>query len=142
MGLTLTFEDFRRCLRNPWTVGVGFLAQYLIKPLLGLAIATVTLILQKKKINFIYIYNVLSWTSMEFCWFYVTKVLWWIQYILLRCFLNLGVYFCIVGKILVMVQSLIIVCATGLLEAWNKGSLLIMCFISLHFLLRSTFIAG
>jgi BASS family bile acid:Na+ symporter len=20
MGLTLTFEDFRRCLRNPWTV--------------------------------------------------------------------------------------------------------------------------
>ncbi|KAG2599433.1 probable sodium/metabolite cotransporter BASS2, chloroplastic [Panicum virgatum] len=40
MGLTLTFEDFRRCLRNPWTVGVGFLAQYLIKPLLGLAIAT------------------------------------------------------------------------------------------------------
>ncbi|KAF9662481.1 hypothetical protein SADUNF_Sadunf18G0057600 [Salix dunnii] len=40
MGLTLTFEDFRRCLKNPWTVGVGFLAQYLIKPLLGFAIAT------------------------------------------------------------------------------------------------------
>lgn len=40
MGLTLTFEDFRRCLRNPWTVGVGFLAQYLIKPMLGFAIAT------------------------------------------------------------------------------------------------------
>ncbi|XP_016448226.1 sodium/pyruvate cotransporter BASS2, chloroplastic [Nicotiana tabacum] len=39
MGLTLTFEDFRRCLRNPWTVGVGFLAQYFIKPLLGFAIA-------------------------------------------------------------------------------------------------------
>nr|CAB3473725.1 unnamed protein product [Digitaria exilis] len=39
MGLTLTFEDFKRCLRNPWTVGVGFLAQYLIKPLLGFAIA-------------------------------------------------------------------------------------------------------
>ncbi|EOY30920.1 Sodium Bile acid symporter family isoform 2, partial [Theobroma cacao] len=39
MGLTLTFEDFRRCLRNPWTVGVGFLAQYLIKPMLGFAIA-------------------------------------------------------------------------------------------------------
>ncbi|RWW55664.1 hypothetical protein BHE74_00037681 [Ensete ventricosum] len=39
MGLTLTFEDFRRCLRNPWTVGVGFLAQYLVKPLLGFAIA-------------------------------------------------------------------------------------------------------
>ncbi|XP_022751696.1 sodium/pyruvate cotransporter BASS2, chloroplastic-like [Durio zibethinus] len=39
MGLTLTFEDFRRCLRNPWTVGVGFLAQYVIKPMLGFAIA-------------------------------------------------------------------------------------------------------
>ncbi|PIA65351.1 hypothetical protein AQUCO_00100669v1 [Aquilegia coerulea] len=39
MGLTLTFEDFRRCLRNPWTVGVGFLAQYIIKPLLGFLIA-------------------------------------------------------------------------------------------------------
>ncbi|XP_015076255.1 sodium/pyruvate cotransporter BASS2, chloroplastic [Solanum pennellii] len=39
MGLTLTFDDFRRCLRNPWTVGVGFLAQYFIKPLLGFTIA-------------------------------------------------------------------------------------------------------
>ncbi|GAB2300382.1 Sodium/pyruvate cotransporter bass2, chloroplastic [Dionaea muscipula] len=39
MGLTLRFEDFRRCLRNPWTVGVGFLAQYLIKPVLGFFIA-------------------------------------------------------------------------------------------------------
>lgn len=39
MGLTLTFDDFRRCLRNPWTVGVGFLAQYIIKPILGFAIA-------------------------------------------------------------------------------------------------------
>ncbi|PON39696.1 Bile acid-sodium symporter/arsenical resistance protein [Parasponia andersonii] len=39
MGLTLTFEDFRRCLRNPWTVGVGFLAQYIIKPVLGFVIA-------------------------------------------------------------------------------------------------------
>ncbi|KAH7657269.1 Bile acid:sodium symporter/arsenical resistance protein Acr3 protein [Dioscorea alata] len=38
MGLTLTFEDFRRCMRNPWTVGVGFLAQYMIKPLLGYVI--------------------------------------------------------------------------------------------------------
>ncbi|XP_047270656.1 sodium/pyruvate cotransporter BASS2, chloroplastic isoform X3 [Capsicum annuum] len=41
MGLTLTFEDFRRCLRNPWTVGVGFAAQYFIKPLLGFTIAMV-----------------------------------------------------------------------------------------------------
>ncbi|KAJ8442356.1 hypothetical protein Cgig2_018612 [Carnegiea gigantea] len=39
MGLTLTFEDFRRCLRNPWPVGVGFLAQYFIKPMLGFFIA-------------------------------------------------------------------------------------------------------
>lgn len=39
MGLTLTFKDFRRCMRNPWTVGVGFLAQYLIKPLLGFFVA-------------------------------------------------------------------------------------------------------
>ncbi|KAH7433961.1 hypothetical protein KP509_07G094800 [Ceratopteris richardii] len=39
MGLTLTFEDFRRCLRNPWTVGIGFLAQYVVKPLLGFLIA-------------------------------------------------------------------------------------------------------
>ncbi|XP_027330103.1 sodium/pyruvate cotransporter BASS2, chloroplastic isoform X2 [Abrus precatorius] len=40
MGLTLTFEDFRRCMRNPWTVGVGLLAQYFIKPVLGFVIAT------------------------------------------------------------------------------------------------------
>ncbi|XP_075522358.1 sodium/pyruvate cotransporter BASS2, chloroplastic-like isoform X2 [Primulina tabacum] len=39
MGLTLTFEDFRKCLRNPWTVGVGFLAQYFIKPMLGFFLA-------------------------------------------------------------------------------------------------------
>ncbi|XP_021741610.1 sodium/pyruvate cotransporter BASS2, chloroplastic-like [Chenopodium quinoa] len=39
MGLTLTFDDFKRCLRNPWTVGVGFLAQYMVKPLLGFLIA-------------------------------------------------------------------------------------------------------
>lgn len=77
MGLTLTFEDFRRCLQNPWTVrgilsmftyvvvsimgflthlsalshywafllqvGIGFLAQYLIKPMLGFVIAMVLL---------------------------------------------------------------------------------------------------
>ncbi|KZV57875.1 hypothetical protein F511_03444 [Dorcoceras hygrometricum] len=39
MGLTLTFDDFRKCLRNPWTVGVGFLAQYFIKPMLGFFLA-------------------------------------------------------------------------------------------------------
>jgi hypothetical protein len=41
MGLTLSFDDFRRCLRNPWTVGVGFVAQYLVKPILGFLIALV-----------------------------------------------------------------------------------------------------
>ncbi|KAG8077379.1 hypothetical protein GUJ93_ZPchr0007g3502 [Zizania palustris] len=50
MGLTLTFEDFRRCMRNPWTVGVGFLAQYLIKPMLGFAIA-MYLILKTMKLS-------------------------------------------------------------------------------------------
>lgn len=39
MGLTLTFEDFKKCFRNPATVGVGFLAQYIIKPVLGATIA-------------------------------------------------------------------------------------------------------
>ncbi|XP_020577989.1 probable sodium/metabolite cotransporter BASS2, chloroplastic isoform X3 [Phalaenopsis equestris] len=39
LGLNLTFEDFRRCMCNPWTVVVGFLAQYLVKPLLGFVIA-------------------------------------------------------------------------------------------------------
>lgn len=39
MGLTLTFDDFKRCLRNPWTVGVGLVAQYMVKPLLGFAVA-------------------------------------------------------------------------------------------------------
>lgn len=39
MGLTLTFDDFRKTFRNPWTVGVGFVAQYFIKPMLGFIIA-------------------------------------------------------------------------------------------------------
>ncbi|KAF3954636.1 hypothetical protein CMV_020043 [Castanea mollissima] len=46
MGLTLTFEDFRRCMRNPWTVGIGFLAQYLIKPMLGFVIALMRTVLK------------------------------------------------------------------------------------------------
>lgn len=54
MGLTLKFEDFRRCLRNPWTVGVGFLAQYFIKPLLGFTIAMVFLVLPHCIIYFVY----------------------------------------------------------------------------------------
>lgn len=39
MGLTLTVDDFRQCLRNPVPIGVGYLAQYIVKPLLGFAIA-------------------------------------------------------------------------------------------------------
>jgi BASS family bile acid:Na+ symporter len=39
MGLTLTFNDFKECMKNPVPIGVGYLAQYIIKPLLGYAIA-------------------------------------------------------------------------------------------------------
>lgn len=40
MGLTLTFEDFRRMARNPKPVAFGFFAQFGIMPLLGWGIAT------------------------------------------------------------------------------------------------------
>lgn len=39
MGLTLTFEDFRRIFRIPKAVAVGFVAQYSIMPLLAWGIA-------------------------------------------------------------------------------------------------------
>jgi BASS family bile acid:Na+ symporter len=39
MGITLTYEDFRRVARRPAAVAVGFAAQYLIMPLLGWLIA-------------------------------------------------------------------------------------------------------
>lgn len=39
MGMTLTFQDFKRVLRMPKTVAAGFVAQYLIMPFLGWAIA-------------------------------------------------------------------------------------------------------
>ena len=39
MGLTLTVDDFRKCLANPVPIGVGYLAQYIVKPLLGALIA-------------------------------------------------------------------------------------------------------
>eukprot|EP00891_Asterochloris_glomerata_P000476 jgi/Astpho2/476/e_gw1.00011.83.1_t len=39
MGLTLTFDDFKKCSANPVPIGVGYLAQYIVKPLLGWAIA-------------------------------------------------------------------------------------------------------
>lgn len=39
MGLTLTFQDFKDCVRRPFPVVVGFFAQYIVKPMLGLALA-------------------------------------------------------------------------------------------------------
>ncbi|MDP1559236.1 MAG: bile acid:sodium symporter family protein [Nitrosomonas sp.] len=41
MGLTLTFDDFRRIARMPKVVAIGFTAQYTIMPLLAWGIATV-----------------------------------------------------------------------------------------------------
>lgn len=40
MGLTLTFDDFKQCVQQPVPILVGYLAQYIIKPLVGYAIAT------------------------------------------------------------------------------------------------------
>ncbi|AEJ02699.1 Bile acid:sodium symporter [Nitrosomonas sp. Is79A3] len=40
MGLTLTFDDFRRIARMPGVVAIGFAAQYTIMPLLAWGIAT------------------------------------------------------------------------------------------------------
>lgn len=39
MGITLGFEDFRRVLRTPGRVALGFVAQYSIMPLAGYAVA-------------------------------------------------------------------------------------------------------
>jgi len=39
MGITLTFDDFRRVGKQPLQIGVGFVAQFLIMPLLGWGIA-------------------------------------------------------------------------------------------------------
>ncbi len=39
MGITLSLEDFKAVLRTPWAVGVGFVAQYSIMPLLGWSLA-------------------------------------------------------------------------------------------------------
>lgn len=41
MGVTLTFDDFRRVARQPRLVAIGFGAQYLIMPLLGWLLARV-----------------------------------------------------------------------------------------------------
>lgn len=37
----MTFEDFKKCAQNPVPIGVGYLAQYIVKPLLGYGIAKV-----------------------------------------------------------------------------------------------------
>ncbi|GAB3621293.1 bile acid:sodium symporter family protein [Glutamicibacter endophyticus] len=41
MGLTLTFPDFALVAKNPWPVAGGVLAQFLVMPLLGWAVAAV-----------------------------------------------------------------------------------------------------
>ena len=41
MGTTLSVADFSRIFRTPWAVFIGFIAQFLIMPLLGLFLATV-----------------------------------------------------------------------------------------------------
>lgn len=39
MGMTLTFQDFKRVVRMPTTVAAGLVAQYLIMPLVGWSVA-------------------------------------------------------------------------------------------------------
>src|SRR6266487_6926111 len=39
MGITLSVDDFKRVLKMPRTIAAGFVAQYLIMPLLGWAVA-------------------------------------------------------------------------------------------------------
>lgn len=41
MGVTLTFDDFRRVVRRPGLVAIGFVAQFLIMPTLGWTLAKV-----------------------------------------------------------------------------------------------------
>ncbi|MBI1176428.1 bile acid:sodium symporter family protein [bacterium] len=41
MGVTLTFEDFRRVARRPGLVAIGFVAQFLIMPSLGWSLAKI-----------------------------------------------------------------------------------------------------
>lgn len=40
MGMTLTFDDFKRVLKMPWAVVIGFSLQYLVMPLVGFTCAT------------------------------------------------------------------------------------------------------
>eukprot|EP00283_Hemiselmis_rufescens_P016039 CAMPEP_0173437654 /NCGR_PEP_ID=MMETSP1357-20121228/18140_1 /TAXON_ID=77926 /ORGANISM="Hemiselmis rufescens, Strain PCC563" /LENGTH=444 /DNA_ID=CAMNT_0014402847 /DNA_START=6 /DNA_END=1340 /DNA_ORIENTATION=- len=39
MGITLTFDDFARTSQFPLPIGVGYLCQYIVKPILGWALA-------------------------------------------------------------------------------------------------------
>ncbi|CAD7696918.1 unnamed protein product [Ostreobium quekettii] len=41
MGLTMTVQDFKDCAKRPLPVIAGFFAQYLVKPMLGYALAKV-----------------------------------------------------------------------------------------------------
>ena len=42
MGMTLSFDDFRECLKMPRWIGLGIAAQFVIMPFLGWAIATLS----------------------------------------------------------------------------------------------------
>lgn len=42
MGMTLSFEDFRDCLKMPRWIGIGVAGQFVIMPFLGWGIATVS----------------------------------------------------------------------------------------------------
>jgi BASS family bile acid:Na+ symporter len=42
MGMTLSFDDFRECLKMPRWIGLGVAGQFLIMPFIGWAIATIS----------------------------------------------------------------------------------------------------
>jgi BASS family bile acid:Na+ symporter len=42
MGMTLTFDDFRECLKMPRWIGLGLTGQFLIMPFIGWSIATIS----------------------------------------------------------------------------------------------------
>lgn len=53
MGMTLTFDDFRECLKMPRWIGIGVAGQYVIMPLAGWAVATVSELPDQFKIGII-----------------------------------------------------------------------------------------
>lgn len=42
MGMTLSFEDFRECLKMPRWIGLGLAAQFVIMPFIGWSVATLS----------------------------------------------------------------------------------------------------